>query len=223
MAVTNLVWLTSSSDTFTADNKAAMQGAFEAQAKWVARNVPSAPEDREARGVALFQQLEDPRVIMESAHWSSTEEHMQWLASTEYQDSSAPLAGHFDFSRLEYFHLDTDVFRPVDEASGEVSLLKNPIISIARIQGPSTKKDELCEAWEESKHVLESFAKPSVLRSGYRVQKVDPETEEFLFFIGWPDAATYRQFAKQADFEKFTGPLGSFAESHDIKHYKRVI
>ncbi|KAI1259368.1 hypothetical protein F5Y18DRAFT_298843 [Xylariaceae sp. FL1019] len=223
MAVTNLVWLTSSSDTFTAENKAAMEDAFDAQADWVARNVPSAPKDREARGVALFQQLEDPRVVMESAHWSSTEEHMQWLASTAYRDSSAPLARHFDFSKLEYFHLDTDVFRPVDEAAGEVSLLKNPVISIARVQGPPDKKDELCKAWEESKRVLESFAKPSVLRSGYRVQKVDPETEEFLFFVGWPDDATHRQFAKQADFERFAAPLGNFAKSHDVKHYKRVI
>lgn len=200
-----------------------MEGAFNAQAAWVAHNVPSAPTDREARGVALFQQVEDPRVVMETAHWSSSDEHMTWLASEEYKTSSAPLGAHFDFSKLEYFHLDTDVFQPVNAAAGEASLLRRPVISIGRAQVPADKRDEFSRAWDNGKAILEDFAKPSVVRYGFRVQKSDPDTDEFVFFVGWPSVAKHGEFAQSASFAEYASPLQAIAKSLDAKHYKRII
>ncbi|RWA13997.1 hypothetical protein EKO27_g1081 [Xylaria grammica] len=221
MPVTNVVWLTSSSDTFTPRNKAAMEGAFNAQADWVARNVPSAPTDREARGVALFQQVEDPRVVMETAHWSSSDEHMTWLASEEYKTSSAPLGEHFDFSKLEYFHLDTDVLRPVD--AGEESLLWSPVVSIGRVQVPADKKAEFQKAWDNGKAILESFATPRVVRSSFRVQKADPDTDEFVFFVGWPTVEKHGEFGQSPRFAEYANPLRTIAKALDVKHYKRIL
>ncbi|KAI0490879.1 hypothetical protein F4859DRAFT_26329 [Xylaria cf. heliscus] len=223
MPVTNLVWLTSSSETFTPENKAAMEGAFDAQAGWVARNVPSAPTDREARGVALFQQTEDPRVVMETAHWSSSDEHNAWLASEEYKASSAPLGPHFDFSKLEYFHLDTDALRPVDATAGEESLLRSPVISVGRVQVPADKKDEFAKAWENGKTILEDFVKPRVVRSGFRVQKSDPDTDEFVFFVGWPSVEKHGEFGQLPGFTEYSTPLRAIAKGLDVKHYKRTL
>ncbi|KAI1126389.1 hypothetical protein F5Y10DRAFT_213014 [Nemania abortiva] len=223
MPVTNLVWLTSSSEAFTPENKLAMEGAFNAQADWVARNIPSAPTDREARGVALFQQVEDPRVVLETAHWSSSDEHMTWLASEEYKASSAPLGAHFDFGQLEYFHLDTDALRPVDAAAGEESLLRSPVISVARVQVPADKKDEFAQAWANGKSILEDFVKPNVVRYGFRVQKSDPDTEEFIFFAGWPSIEKHGEFAQSPRFSEHAGPLFAIAKGLASKHYKRIL
>ncbi|KAI0186815.1 hypothetical protein F4808DRAFT_102140 [Astrocystis sublimbata] len=222
MPVTNLVWLTSSSDAFTPENKAAMEGAFDAQAVWVAANVPSAPTNREARGVALFQQVEDPRVVMETAHWSSSDEHNAWLSSEKYKASSAPLAAHFDFSKLEYFHLDTDALRPVDNA-GEESLLRSPVISVGRAQVPAGKMDEFTKVWNQAKTILEDFAKPQVVRSGYRVQRSDPNTDELVIFVGWPSVERHDEFGKSARFAEYANPLQAMAKSLDVKHYKRIL
>jgi heme-degrading monooxygenase HmoA len=223
MPVTNLVWLTSSSDTFTAENKAAMQGAFDAQADWVARNVPSAPTNREARGVALFQQVDDPRVVMETAHWSSSNEHNMWLASEEYKTSSAPLGAHFDFSKLEYFHLDVDAFQPVNAAAGEESLLQSPVMGVCRVKVPAARKDEFLDAWNSGKKILEDFAKPGIMRSGFRVQMSDPDTDELVFFVGWPSMEKHREFAQSPGFAEWASPLQAIAEGLDLKYYKRIL
>ncbi|KAI3334385.1 hypothetical protein F4824DRAFT_490355 [Ustulina deusta] len=223
MPVTNVVWLTSASDTFTPGNKTAMEGALNAQADWVARNVPSAPTDREARGVALFQQVEDPRVVMETAHWSSSDEHNTWLASEEYKTSSAPLGSHFDFSKLEYFHLDTDLLRPADAAAGEESLLRSPVISIGRIQVPTDKRDEFSKAWDNGKPILEDFAKPRVVRSSFRVQKADPDTDELVFFVGWSSVEKHGEFGQSPGFAGYANPLRALAKGFDVKHYKRIL
>ncbi|KAK5630840.1 hypothetical protein RRF57_006555 [Xylaria bambusicola] len=227
MPVTNVVWLTSIADAFTPANKAAMEGALNAQADWVSRNVPSAPTDREARGVALFQQVEDPRVVMETAHWSSSDEHNAWLSSDEYKESSAPLGAHFDFDKLEYFHLDADVFRPVvdDAAAGEEqeSLLRSPVISVGRVLIPADKRDEFAKAWESGKAILEDFVKPRVVRSSFRVQKEDHETEEFVFFVGWPAVEKHGEFGKSPRFAEYAAPLQSLAKGLDVKHYKRIL
>ncbi|KAI1422186.1 hypothetical protein F5Y12DRAFT_642832 [Xylaria sp. FL1777] len=227
MPVTNVTWLTSSSETFTPANRAALEGALDAQADWVARNAPSAPTDREARGVALFQQVEDPRVALETAHWASSAEHGAWLAADEYAASSAPLGAHFDFSRLEYFHLDAHVFsRPPVETSEEEeeeSLLRSPVVSVGRVQVAADKKDEFVRAWEGGKSILEDFAKPGVVRSAFRVQKADPETEELVFFVGWPSLEKHREFGQSPGFAEYADPLRALAKGWDMKHYKRIL
>ncbi|KAI1328832.1 hypothetical protein F5Y16DRAFT_144016 [Xylariaceae sp. FL0255] len=226
MPITNLVWLTSSDpERFTPSNKSAMQSAFDAQASWVATNVPSAPKDRTERGVALFQQIEDPRVVMETAHWTSGAEHGQWLASPEYAASSAPLVSHFDFSKLEYFHLDVSVFG--DEEAQKI--LKNSVpggssavIELARLVVASDKKAEFIAAWETGKSVMEKHS-GSAARGGFRVQKVDEETEEFVLFMGWPSVEKHVAFTKDPEYEKFVLPLGQVAKSVNIKHYEKIL
>ncbi|KAI1312735.1 hypothetical protein F5Y03DRAFT_381500 [Xylaria venustula] len=221
MPVTNITWLTSSSDTFTAEDQAALGRALDAQADWVARNVPSAPTDREARGVALFQQVEDPRVVLETAHWASSDEHGAWLATDEYKTSGAPLGAHFDFSKLEYFHLDAHVFGPV--ADGEESLLRSPVISVGRVQIAADKKEEFSKAWDTARPILEDFAKPKVVRSGFRVQKADPDTEEFVFFVGWLSVEHHGRFGTSPRFSEYAIALRTLAKNLDVKHYKRVL
>ncbi|KAI1816732.1 hypothetical protein GGS20DRAFT_174296 [Poronia punctata] len=223
MPVTNLVWLTSSSQIFTPDDKRAMEGAFDAQADWVLHNVPSAPTSREERGVSLLQQVDDPRVVMETAHWSSSDEHSAWLASEEYKASSAPLGAHFDFSKLEYFHLDRDVFRPTDDATGEEPLLRSPFIGVGRIQVPADRRDEFAAAWESVRGILEDFVKPRVMKFGFRVQKADSDTDELVFFVGWSSIEKHREFSQSPGFAQWAGALQAIAKGLDLKYYKRVL
>ncbi|KAI0593072.1 hypothetical protein F4775DRAFT_529115 [Biscogniauxia sp. FL1348] len=219
--VTNLVWLTSSSETFTDAAKAAMQRALEAQAAWVAAHVADAPAER---GVALLQQVEDPRVVLETARWGSTEEHGAWLASDEYRASSAPLAAHFQLDQIEYFHLDAEVFGPARaEAGEEIPLLASPVVSVGRVGVAAADKEAFAKAWDGGKSVLVDFAKPHAVRSGFRKQKADPDVEECVFFVGWPAVERHAELAKTEDFAKYAGPLMSFAKTNEVKHYRRIL
>ncbi|KAI2621555.1 hypothetical protein GGS21DRAFT_379721 [Xylaria nigripes] len=220
MPVTNLVWLTSASGSFTAENKAAMAAAFDAQANWVARNVPSASFDRELRGVALFQQIEDPRVVIETAHWSSSDEHNEWLASEEYKASSAPLGAHFDLGKLEYFHLDTDAFRP---GTGTQSLLDSPVISVNRTRLPADKKNEILKIWDSRKTVLEESVKPGTVRFGFRIQKSDQAAEEVIVFAGWASVEKHVEAERLPGLAGYRESVKAIATSFDVKHYRRVL
>jgi len=206
-----------------------MEAAFDAQAEWVARNVPLALASREERGVSLLQQVDDPRVVMETAHWSSSDEHNAWLASEEYKASSAPLGAHFDFSKLEYFHLDVDAFRPVAAgAAGEKEekpepLLQSPVIGVGRVQIPADRRNDFSKAWEDGKGILEAFVKPRVLRYGFRVQKADPDTDELVFFVGWESIEKHSEFAQSPGFPNWASPLQAISKGLDLKYYKRVL
>ncbi|KAI1438696.1 hypothetical protein GGR50DRAFT_296074 [Xylaria sp. CBS 124048] len=222
MPITNLVWLTSSSDTLTTENKAAMAAALDAQADWVAHHVPSAPTDRDLRGVALFQQIEDPRVVMETAHWSSGDEHNTWLASEEYKASSAPLGAHFDFGKLEYFHLDTDALRPVNLAASAESLLTSPVISVSRIQIPADNKQEMSKARESGKMAFGKFAEPRVVSSGFRIQKQSPITDELVVFAGWSSVEKHSETGQLLGCAEY-GKFMRNATDVDVKHYRRIL
>ncbi|KAI1630661.1 hypothetical protein F4809DRAFT_635875 [Biscogniauxia mediterranea] len=196
-----------------------MQRALAAQAAWVAAHVPDAPAER---GVALFQQVEDPRVVLETAHWASSEQHGDWLASDEYRASSAPLAEHFLLDRIEYFHLDTEAFGPAGEEE-EIRLLESPVVSVGRVGVAAADKQAFAEAWDGGKSVLVDFAKPHAVRSGFRKQKADPDMEESVFFVGWPTVERHAELAKTENFAKYAGPLLSFAKSNEVKHYRRIL
>ncbi|KAI5918908.1 hypothetical protein F4810DRAFT_548800 [Camillea tinctor] len=217
--VTNLVWLTSSSPTLTDAAKSAMQHALSVQASWVATHAPgTAPADR---GVALFQQVEDPRVFLETAHWASPEQHDAWLASEECKASAAPLAAHFALDQIEYFHLDTEVFGPVGE--GEVPLLQSPFVSVGRVGIAAADREAFTQAFDAGKSVLVDFARPHVVRSGFRRQKADPAVEESVFFVGWPAVERHAELAKTENFAKYATPMLSFAKTNEVKHYHRIL
>ncbi|CAJ2507459.1 Uu.00g086450.m01.CDS01 [Anthostomella pinea] len=223
MAVTLLVWLTSAADKLTEESKQAMEGALGTQADWVRTNIPTAPKDRESRGAVLFQQVEDPRVALETSQWESLDQHNTWLASEEYKNSSVTVVPHFDFSKLEYFYLDGSVFAAAGNEAQETPLLKSPVISVSRMTVASAEKEAFIEAWAGFKGSLETFAKPHVVQGGWRAQQADQDTDEFVIFCGWPTVEKHLAFGSTEDFPKYGSPLLSLTQTRDAKHYHRVL
>ncbi|KAI1338975.1 hypothetical protein F5Y15DRAFT_88503 [Xylariaceae sp. FL0016] len=231
MPITLFVQLTTSaappSPPLPDETKAVITAALAGQAKWVAEHVSTAsPKSQDERGAALFQQLEDPHVCLETSQWDNAAQHGQWLASEQYAAGSKTLGGHFDFGKLEYFYLDKPVLAPSElagEADGTIGLMQSPIISVGRVTIAADKKGDFVKAWADSRVVLEEFAKPYAASGGWRTETPDQDSEEFVFFVGWPSVEKHNEFAKTEDFEKYAAPLSEYAKTRDLKHYKKVL
>ncbi|KAI0015337.1 hypothetical protein F4780DRAFT_89811 [Xylariomycetidae sp. FL0641] len=245
MPITNLVFLTTSAPTLTAATESAMRSALAGQAEWVASqptsssSSSSSPRDDD-RGVALYQQLENPRVLLETAHWASPAAHAAWLGSGAYGAGSAALAPHFDFGALEYFYVEGALLAPPGAAEVRagrrgsenderpVPLLDAPVLSVARVTVPAAEKQAFAAAMrdQDGRAGLAPFAWPYHVRGAWRVRGGDAkegDEEEFVMFGGWPSVERHMEFGQTEGFAKFAEPAMACASKRDLKHYKRVL
>ncbi|KAI1376508.1 hypothetical protein F4677DRAFT_80105 [Hypoxylon crocopeplum] len=223
MVVTELAWLTGSSGPVTTEGKEATEHALSVQDEWCVRNAPAIPKGRESRGVGLFQQVEDPSICLLTAHWKSAEQHKIWLESPENKTVFPGLKDHFQLEKTFLFHLNEVELFNTSGAVGEVSLLKSPIISVGRVTVAAEKRQAFDQGWKEVKGILEEFAKPNTVKSGWRIEKEDEALEEFVFACGWPSVERHGEFATTEDFQKYASVLLAFARSRDVKHYQRIL
>ncbi len=93
------------------------------QDEWCAASRPGRPlPGREARGAAVFQQVEDPATTLVTAHWVSVAEHGAWIASPENARVYSGLKEHIDRDDIRYFHVDgVEAFSSSPEAGGRGS------------------------------------------------------------------------------------------------------
>ncbi|KAI1759413.1 hypothetical protein GGR53DRAFT_149138 [Hypoxylon sp. FL1150] len=223
MAVTELAWLKCASEAVTAESKEATNTALQVQDEWCARNAPTIPKGRADRGAAFFQQVEDPSVTLLAAHWESVEQHKTWMESTENQSIFPALSNHFQLEKTIFFHLDdVELFKKPEE-EGAVSLLESPVISMGRLSIATENRRAFDQVWSEVKGIVEQFAKPNVLRSGWRIEKEDENKEEFVFACGWPSVERHEEFATAEDFQKYVSALSPFTRARDVKHYQRIL
>lgn len=83
------------------------------QDTWVLRQKPGLPPTRVARGTAILQQVEDPKILLLAAQWDSPQAHFEWIASPENRNVMSKLTPliHTEGARaVLFFHVDAPIF-----------------------------------------------------------------------------------------------------------------
>ncbi|KAI1772855.1 hypothetical protein F4818DRAFT_126691 [Hypoxylon cercidicola] len=223
MAVTELAWLKCASEAITTESKEATNGALNVQDKWCAGNAPTIPKGRENRSVGFFQQVEDPSIALLTAHWKSVEQHKTWIESAENKTVFPALGDHFQLEKTIFFHLDDVELFQAPDADRAFSLLESPVIRVERLTITADDRQAFNQGWNDVKGILERFAKPHVVKGGWRIEKEDQSLEEFVFACGWPSVDRHGEFATARDFDKYESVLLAIAATREVKHYQRIL
>lgn len=217
-----MAWLVSHSGPLTAEGKAAMNHALDILDDWCARNT-AIPAGRENHGIGLFQQIEDSSLYLLTTRWESVEQHQTWISSPENQTVYPALKDYFQLEKTILFHVeDVEMFKTPD-SNGAASLLESPVVSVSRLVIAAEKREAFDQSWKEVKGILEEFAKPNAVKSGWRIEKDDPAVGEYILACGWPGVERHWEFAIAKDFHKFAAVPQSFATARDVKHYQRIL
>ncbi|OTB13684.1 hypothetical protein K445DRAFT_13728 [Daldinia sp. EC12] len=219
MPVTEFAWFIGAQGPAGDEIKDAMNQALIVQDEWCARNIPTLPKDREARGVALFRQVEDPSVVVLTAHWESVAQHGIWLESPENKTVYSSLKDHFQ--KVVLCHVENAQFFDASGPDGSISLLKSPIVGITTVTVPTEKRKEFEQAWIAKKHILEEYT--PVVKYGWRIEKEDESLEQMILSAPWPSVEKHMEFAKGKDFPQFQDAILSFSKAQDVKHYERIL
>lgn len=226
MPVTELAAFTTiAHNAVTPELLAACVQAVEVQDGWCAANLPSTPLGHEARGAALFQQVEDPAVILMTAHWASVAEHGLWIASEENERVYPAVKEHIDNDNIRFFHVDgIEAFTIVEDDEGAVPVLRSPVVGIALFSVVKDRKDEFDSVYAGVKNIKEEFAKPYVHRGGWRIEEVEgrEDVEEYVVIGGWESVKAAKEFSKSKDFDKYSDAIASVTLSVEVEHYKRL-
>ncbi|KAI1084107.1 hypothetical protein F5B20DRAFT_284258 [Whalleya microplaca] len=225
MGVTELAFLTTTSGPLTPEGKEATRHALTVQDEWWARTYPTSPKGFKDRGVSLFQQVEDPAVTLLTTHWQSVEQHGVWLASPENQTVFPALKDYFLLEKTILNHLEgVELLLKSHKDSGKIALGESPVISLARITVPAEQRGAFEQAWNEvAKGILEDFAKPYTVKSGWCHEKEDEASEDFFLVCGWPSVERHGEFTTAKGFLGLTEALTPFITSRDSKHYTKIM
>jgi hypothetical protein len=212
MPVTELAFFPTTSGTVSPALLEATAKAFQIQDEWCASNLPSPPSvvpmagGLEARGVAYFQQVEDPSVTMLTAHWDSVAQHMAWIG-TEANKSLFPLLdGHLAWDKMRFFHIDgVSVFQR--------EVMESEIVTIARYGvGGLEKKAAVTKALEE--------LRPFGAYGGWRIEKDEgrQDWDEFVVVHG-----RARDAAGDKQLEELQEMLRKMSQDCVVETYRRVL
>ncbi|RYP22530.1 hypothetical protein DL765_001588 [Monosporascus sp. GIB2] len=226
MAVTELVFfITTAQGVITPEFKATCADALKVQDEWCAANLPNAPRGQQARGVAMFQQVEDPAVTLITAHWESVAEHGSWIASEENQRVFRAVQEHIDRDRISYFHVDgVEAFTDSEDA-GLTPVLQSPVVSIARCFVEKDKKSEFEKVYGGVRWIHDDFVKPYVHRGGWRIEKEEcrENVEQYVMIGGWDSVEAPMEFPKHKDFSTYADAMKTVMLDCDIKNYRRIL
>lgn len=151
----------------------------------------------------VYQQVENPAVVLLTAHWDSVAQHMEWIQSQENQRFYPLIQEHLDMSKFMFFHVDqVAVFVP--------EVLEMPVIAVARYSSPNDRKEEVASSAEQPK-------------GGWRIEKDDTmiqkKLDEFVLVTG---AGSIEATDNSPD----TGTGMSFEIASvecEVKHYTRIL
>lgn len=222
MAVTEVAILYFNAPTHREDLRQNLKQAQSVQETWHAKHFPNLPSGRAERGDAMFEQLEDPGHILITVRWDSVAAHWQWIGGDENKKIMAGLGDYIDSNNVVLFHLDdADIFSgPTPQ--GMIPLTDSPVISVTRMFVDSEARRPFSVKFEEIRGILEAFAKPHLVRGGWRVDKEDDSKEEFVLFCGWESLERHAEFKEHPTYSDYTRIL-DFATGTDMKHYKRIL
>ncbi|ETS83023.1 hypothetical protein PFICI_04899 [Pestalotiopsis fici W106-1] len=220
MTVTELAHFHSKSGDLTPALRDLIRWAVDAQDKWCAENLSSTTQymsdGNEARGVGFdhvhidFQQIEDPAVVLLTAHWESVPQHVEWMGSDINKQAIPPLSEQVDMSKLLIFHVDD-----VDAISPEI--LRAPVVSVSRYLVPKNRKQTVGQSMKEI--YSRDNARP-ISKSGWRIEKDEAMerdgVEEHVIVSG----AESIQNLKEIEATLFKAVFSGCGQ--EIRHYKRI-
>ncbi|ROW06141.1 hypothetical protein VMCG_04601 [Cytospora schulzeri] len=222
MAITEVAILQSSSSPLPASLKSIFTEDIKNINGWAA----SKP-DLDFEGTWLFQQVEDPSVMMMTAKWKDKKAYEQWVVSEEHLRVLPTVIPHLAMkdgkSNGDMWFLEGDMFTSVsNKAEGvEVGLLNSPVVSFNRYFVAAEGKDALERRFNQVKGLLEDFAKPVSVRGAWRTDDEDgPRHAEWAVVVGWPSVEKHMDFAKQESFAKYRELL-AFITGFEARHYRR--
>lgn len=207
-----------------AELAALLEEAQKTQDAWVrARENPAQPETtREARGTAMFQQLEDPSVLLITTQWPSPDGHKEWIASPENTATMKTLAPFLDTAgerHVTLFHLDAEAL--TDLAEGQTTVLKAPVISVGRFTAREDAREAFQQAFDAARWIVEDVSRPYPLRGGWRIER-KRDTDEFVTFCGWTSVEQHMSAMQHKEWDTWKAAQQHISTA-DIRHYKRVV
>lgn len=158
----------------------------------------------------MFQQVEDPAVLLLTAHWDSVEQHLEWIGSEENQEAYPLIQEHLDMSKFLFFHLD-------QIAAIGTEVLDAKVVNVTRYFVPQDKKksiDGAVSALSDGGDVIE--------KGGWRIEKdeISQKTvaEEYVIVTAVNDVGNLEDAGGQTEqiFKKLTS-------GEETRHYRRVL
>ncbi|KAI0382699.1 hypothetical protein F5Y04DRAFT_41964 [Hypomontagnella monticulosa] len=196
--------------------------AIAIQGEWCRINAPWLTEDR---GTALFQELENPGIILITAHWDSIEQHHACIASPENQKIIVELVPHLDAAAVKPRHIDgLHVFCASESEEGLIPALKAPILSVTIWIVRSENKALFEQTLAQVKGDLDTATMPYRHRGGWMIEKDDdkPDAEHYVMVGGLESADENVAFAKTEALREHYRTLSPLALDVETKHYKRI-
>jgi len=170
-----------------------------------------------------FQQIETPSIIYIIGKWDSPQSHYAFLPSPENQELLQLLKEDVyveerNGQKMQMWHLNEDVF---EVPSGTEWPFAARVISCDRHFIPKDKKSGFVEKFNDVRGLLEDYTKPYGVVGGWRIEKEDVETEEWVLFSGFESVDNHMEFAKTEGFTKYREILG-FVSGFELKHLRAV-
>ncbi|KAI2470358.1 hypothetical protein F4781DRAFT_177687 [Annulohypoxylon bovei var. microspora] len=190
------------------------------QGEWCATNAPWLIPDR---GAAFFQQVEDPGVMLITAHWDSIDQHHACLATPENQKFLVDIEPYLNTATLRPGHIEGVQMFPKSEDEGFAPALSAPVLVVTIWSVSRENKTQFEEAMGRVKGVLDRFAMPYRRRGGWKIEKAEGEDMEQYFIVGGSDSVEKSvAFAQAEGYHGYNQTLSPLALNVETKHYKRI-
>lgn len=194
------------------------------QDSWHATAFPDLPSSAAERAAVWFTQVEDPAWLLTTARWESVAAHWDWIRSAENQRVMGGLAERIVAEDTVLFHVAGGIFGGEKDKGGDGgglgSLLESAVISVGRMFVKRGDRGAFEAKFEEVRGILEGYARPHLVRFGWREDVEEgAEEEEFVVVCGWDSVEQHFAFAESEGFPPY-GELRELIARVDLKHYK---
>ncbi|KAH6845501.1 hypothetical protein B0I37DRAFT_417031 [Chaetomium sp. MPI-CAGE-AT-0009] len=200
-----------------------LASAMRTQDSWHASAFPDLPSSSADRAAVWFSQVEDPAWLLTTARWPSVAAHWDWIRSAENERVMGELGPSIVAEDTVLFHVAGGIFGGGGAGVGGEglgSLLESPVISVGRIFVKRGDRGGFEAKFEEVRGILEGYARPHLVRFGWREDVEDGnEEDEFVLVCGWDSVDQHFAFAESEGFARY-GELRELIARVDLKHYK---
>lgn len=184
--------------------------------------------DLDFDGTWLFQQIEDPSVMMMTAKWKDKKSYGQWAVSEEHLRVLPTITPHLAMEdgkpNGDMWFLEGDVFTSVSNKRSEdleVGLLSSPVISFTRHFVAPEGKEAFENKFKEVKVLLEDFARPFAVRGAWKTDVEEgSRAVEWAVVVGWPHIERHIDFGEHESSAKYQDLL-DFITGFEVRHYRR--
>ncbi|KAK5627705.1 hypothetical protein RRF57_003420 [Xylaria bambusicola] len=178
---------------------------------WAAANasstLPSGPPAN--RGAALYQQREDPGMVLITAHWDSKEQHLECIASEENQRGMRAIAAHSVASEIKVFHVDgVQMFAKETLDAG--------LLSVLRVSVKEGNRENIEKIWNEDAKILVLSSAGFEHVGGWRIEQDEGKKDVFAVVGSWRDEEALSRFAAGKEWEETWKGAALGDGSHNI-------